>query len=130
VDGDRLGGGKDVLVAQPDFTIKQNDTASRLQSTLTNSGGTAVSIQNATILFKMAPIAGGTLTAAGTATIDQVGDGSGTAGAMGQLHYDWTASASSQAGLYAGEWQVTFASGIVQTFPNGDPMLISIPADL
>jgi hypothetical protein len=114
----------------PDFVIKRNDTASRLQSTLANSGGTAVSIQNANILFKMAPISGGTLAAAGTATIDQVGDGSGTAGAMGQVHYDWTASATSQTGLYAGEWQVTFASGLVQTFPNGDPMLISITKDL
>lgn len=115
----------------PDFTIKRNDTASSLRATLENSGGTAVNIQAATVLLKMQLIAGGgTLSYAGTATIDQVGDGSGTAGLKGQVHYDWPPTATAQAGLYAGEWEVTFSSGTVQTFPNGDPMLIAITKDL
>ena len=67
----------------PDFTIKKGDGASRLQATLENSGGTPVSVQSATVILRMAPIAGGTLTVAGTATIDQVGDGTGATGAMG-----------------------------------------------
>lgn len=115
----------------PDFVIKRNDTASRIQSTLQNSGGTAVTIQGATILMKVCPIGGGgTLTLAGAGTIDQIGDGSGTAGLMGQVHYNWPATFTSQAGLYAGEWEVTFSSGTVQTFPNGDPILIAINKDL
>lgn len=115
---------------EPDFVIKRNDTASPIRSTLENSGGTAVTIQGATILFKMAPISGGTLTLAGSGTIDQVGDGSGTAGLMGQVHYNWPAAAVATAGLYAGEWEVTYTSGTVQTFPNGDPILIRINKDL
>ncbi len=115
---------------EPDFTIKRGDTASRIQATLENSGGTAVSVQNASILMKMAPISGGTLTVAGAAIIDQVGDGSGTAGAMGQVHYNWGTTDTATAGLYCGEWEVTFASGAVQTFPNGDPFLINVPDDL
>ena len=104
----------------PDFTIKRGDTASRIQATLENSGGTPVSIQGATVLWKMSPLAGGTLTAAGTATIDQVGDGTGATGAMGQVHYNWAATDLSTANWYRGEWEVTFAGGAVQTFPNGD----------
>lgn len=115
---------------EPDFIIKRGDTASRLQATLENSGGTPVDIQSATILMKMAPISGGTLTLAGAAVIDQVGDGSGTAGAKGQVHYSWGTADTATAGLYVGEWEVTFASGAVQTFPNADPFLIAVTSDL
>ncbi len=114
----------------PDFTIKRHDTASRIQSTLENSGGTAVNIQNASILFKMAPLAGGTLTTAGAATIDQIGDGSSGTGLMGQVHYNWGTTDTATAGWYAAEWEVTFSNGTIQTFPNDDPMLVAIPKDL
>ena len=43
---------------EPDFTLKRGDTASRLQATLENSGGTPVSVEAATVLLKLAPIAG------------------------------------------------------------------------
>lgn len=115
---------------EPDFTIKRGDTASRIQATVENAGGTAVSIQNANILLKLAPIAGGTLTLSAAAVIDQVGDGSGTAGAMGQLHYSWGTADTAAAGLYCGEWEVTFASGAIQTFPNADPFLVAITEDI
>lgn len=115
---------------EPDFTIKRNDTASVIASTLENSGGTAVDIQGATILFKMASISGGTLIAAGTASILQVGDGSGTAGAKGKVSYAWTTTDTATAGWYAAEWEVTYSSGTVQTFPNGDPVLVRVMEDI
>ena len=116
---------------EPDFTIKRGDTASRIDATMENSGGTPVSIENATVLLKLASISGGTLVIAGTAVIDQVGNGGGTAGAMGQLHFNWaTADTATLAGLYVGEWEVTFASGARQTFPNTDPFLVNITPDL
>lgn len=117
-------------MAEPDFVLKRNDTASPLQAVLENSGGTPVDIQGATVLLKLAPIAGGTLIVAGTATVDQVGSGTATGGSMGAVHYNWTAADVAQAGLYAGEWEVTYLSGTVQTYPNGDFMLVSILADL
>lgn len=110
----------------PDFTLKKGDGASRLQATLENSGGTAITIENATVILRLAPIAGGTLSVAGTATIDQVGAGTAVGGSMGQVHYNWGATDTATAGLYNGEWQVTFASGTVQTFPNTDPFLLAI----
>ena len=74
----------------PDFTIKRNDTSSFIQSTLENSGGTAVTIQGATVLWKMEPIGGGgTLTLVGSGTIDQTGATTN----VGQVHYSWPASA-------------------------------------
>jgi len=112
----------------PDFLIKQGDGASRLEATVENSGGTAVSVENATVILRIAPISGGTLTVAGTAIIDQVGNGTGGTGAMGQIHYNWGANDTAVPGLYCGEWQVRFASGTVQTFPNADPFLVQVTA--
>ena len=117
-------------MAEPDFTLKRGDTASRLQATLQNSGGTPVTVEAATVLLKMAPIAGGTLTVAGTAVIDQVGSGTAVGGSMGCVHYNWATADTATAGLYAGEWEVTFQSGAVQTFPNSDPFLVHIVSDL
>jgi hypothetical protein len=114
----------------PDFFIKRGDTASRIQATLENSGGTPVSIQGANVVWKMAPISGGSLTVSAAAIIDQQGDGSGTAGAMGQVHYNWATADLAASGLYLGEWEVTFASGAVQTFPNGDQIRVAINQDL
>lgn len=111
----------------PNFTIKRNDTSSFIQSTLENSGGTAVTILGATVLWKMQPISGGgTLSLVGSGTIDQT---SATT-SIGQVHYSWPAASIATAGLYAGEWEVTFSSGSIQTFPNGDPILVAINKDL
>jgi hypothetical protein len=113
---------------EPNFTIKQGDTTSILSGVVENSGGTAVSIQAATVIFRMAPVSGGTCSVAGTATIDQVD--AGLDGSIGQLHYSWTPTDTAQAGLYAAEWQVTFSGGAIQTFPNGDPILVRITEDI
>ena len=115
-------------MAEPDFTLRRGDSASRLQAVLTDSAGVAVTIEGATVLLKMAPIAGGTLTVAALATVDQVGVGTATDGLMGSVHYDWQAADTANAGLFAGEWEVTFAGGAVETFPNGDPFLVHITA--
>lgn len=104
---------------------------SRLNATLRNSGGTAVSVQGATVVFKAAPISGGTTIIAGAATIDQVTDGSD--GSKGQVHYSWgTADTrTAGAGLFCGEFEVVFAaSGGTESFPNDGYILIGVTADL
>jgi hypothetical protein len=119
--------GKGRFMPDPDFVIKRNDTSSYIQSTLENSGGTAVSITGASILWKMCPIGGGgTLSIVGSGTIDQ----SSATTNVGQVHYSWPAASVATAGLYAGEWEVTFSSGSIQTFPNGDPILVAVNKDL
>src|SRR6185503_17607857 len=100
----------------PDFSIKTGDTASSIYATLENSGGTPVDIQGASVIFRMAPISGGTLTVAGTAVNAQ--NGAGTVdGSTGDVVFNW-AAAPGTAGLYLAEWEVTFAAGTIETFPN------------
>ena len=115
-------------MAEPDFTLRRGDSASRLQAVLTDSAGDPVTIEGATVLLKLAPIAGGTLTVAAVATVDQVGSGTATDGLMGSVHYDWLAADTANAGLYLGEWEVTYLGGDVETFPNADPFLVHITA--
>ena len=112
---------------EPDFTLKRHDTASIIQATLTNAGGTAVSVAASTVLFKMAPLGGGALSVAGTATIEESGSTS-----VGVVNYAWTAADASavDTGWYSAEWEVTFANGTVQSYPNSDPMLIAVTSDL
>lgn len=114
----------------PDFAIKTGDTASSLASTLENSGGTAVDLQGATITFKMRSIAGGTLSLAAAATNSQ--NGTGVDGTKGHVVYNWATSGAdtATAGLYVGEWEVRFASGAIQTYPNDSYLLIGITDDL
>ena len=114
---------------EPDFFLKRGDTSSSILSTLQNSGGTAVDIQAATIRFKLAPIAGGTLQVDAAAVNAQ--NGAGTLdGSRGQVVYSWGTTSSATAGLYLGEWEVTYAGGSVQTFPNDGYLSVYIREDL
>lgn len=114
---------------EPDFFIKTGDTGSPLVTTLENSGGTAVDILAATVLFKMGPLSGGTLTVAGTCTVLQ--NGAGTVdGTRGQVSFAWPTGGVSTADWYRAEWEVTFQSGTVQSFPNVGYALIDVSDDL
>lgn len=113
----------------PDFSIKTGDTGSRIQSTLENSGGTAVDISGASVIFKMGPFSGGTLSVAGTAVIDQVGAGT-VDGTRGQVHYNWPTGGVTTADWYRAEFEVTFASGTIQTFPNTGYLTVAVTRDL
>ncbi len=112
----------------PDFTIKTGDSKSSIYATLENSGGTPIDIQGATIQFKMAPIGGGAAIVSGTATNAQVGAGT-LDGSRGDVVFDWP-SPLGTAGFYLGEWQVIYAAGGTQTFPNGDYVLVNVVQDL
>src|SRR4051812_45924096 len=114
---------------EPDFFIKTGDTGPRIQWTCENAFGTAVDVSGATPLFKARPISGGTLTIAGTATIDQVGAGTAD-GSLGQMHFNWPAGGFSTGGWYLGECEVTFTSGTVESFPNGGFFVIAVTEDL
>lgn len=111
-------------MAEADFLLKKGDTASSIYSTLENSGGTAIDLTGASVLWKLSPLAGGTLTVAGTATIIQSGST-----AVGQVQYPW-ATAIATAGRYLGEWEVTYLGGAVQTFPNDGYVIVDVVADL
>ncbi len=112
---------------EPDFTFKLGDTSSALYATLEDSAGDAVDIQAASVRFKMKPIDGGILTIDDVATNAQNGDGSD--GTLGDTYYSWFI-VPTEAGFYLGEFEVTYVSGEIQTFPNGGYVLVNVLEEL
>lgn len=106
----------------PDFTLKAHDRRPSIQATLTQ-GGTAVDLTSAlSVKFIMAATPSGTVTVNTTATI--------LTAASGIVKYDWGATDTATPGNYLAEWEVTWATGIKQTFPTLTTHTISILADL
>lgn len=107
--------------------MKQHDLLPQLQVTLEKtdpvSGVTsAVDLTTATsVLFLMRNAIVG-LKVNALATI--------TAAATGAVAYTWTGTDTDTAGLYDGEFQVTWGSGKIETFPNDSYLKIKIYADL
>jgi hypothetical protein len=114
---------------EPDFFIKTGDTGSQIQWICEDSTGAAVDVAGSTPMFKMGPLSGGTLTIAGTATVDQVGAGT-IDGTRGRMHFSWPTGGVSTADWYRAECEVTFMSGTIQTYPNAGFFLIAVTDDL
>ncbi len=114
-------------MGQPDFHIKLGDNSSNLFVTLEDENGDATSIENAQLRFKLGPIAGGTLVIDEPATNAQNGDG--TDGTTGNAFYSWT-TLPTDAGFYQAEFEVTYLSGDVQTFPNSGYISVYVLEDL
>ncbi len=112
---------------EPDFTFKLGDTASAIYATLEDSAGDPVDIEAASLRFKMSPLSSGTL------VIDDVGvnaqNGDGSDGTLGDVIYAWP-SLPTEAGFYNGEFEVTYTTGDIQTFPNSGYILVNIVEDL
>ena len=95
--------------------IKRNDTKPPLYVTLAD-GGVAVDLSTATVKFHM-----GTIVDSDAVVID---------GTAGTVRYDWVAADTATAGCFPGEFEVTFADGSIQTFPNDENLTIIIPKDV
>lgn len=95
-----------------DFTIKQNDLLPELIVTLTDSADSEVNVSNIlSITFKMS----NKLT--GEKVVDapaEVVDGPG-----GIVKYVWVEGDTAVDAPYKGEFEVVFADGKPETFPNG-----------
>jgi len=92
------------------FQIKQNDTTPSLRASLLNGSGDAVDLINTTVKFHMRPIG------SSTPSIDAVA--SVISEPLGVVQYDWLAGDTSDIGSYQAEFEVTYADGNVETFPN------------
>ena len=105
------------------FYIKQNDTASFITRDLKDAFGAPVNVTGATVKFSMR------VKPAGTVIVDDQDAVSVTAG-TGRVRYEWTAANTNTADEYEGEFQVTYANGKIQTFPNDGHIPIVITDDI
>lgn len=105
-----------------EFKIKQGDTKPYLSVTLQSSDGTAVDLTSATVEFSLAD-SDFTNVRSASANI--------TDASAGEVEYRWagTGDTDSDAGVYYGEFKVTYADTKVQTFPPGNDLVIRIYDD-
>lgn len=101
------------------FTMKLGDTSPVLSYAITP---TSVDLTGATVVFNMAR-RGVTILNRAAATVT-------TATGTPTVAYTWAAGDTDLEGLHLAEFEVTFASGAIETFPNGDYIKIKIIDDL
>jgi hypothetical protein len=107
------------------FYIKQNDTASFLTRDLKDAFGAPVNVTGAAIKFSMRVKPAGTMK---VTTQDGVIVNAG----IGRIRYEWNSSDgdTNTADEYEGEFQVTYANGKIQTFPNDGHIPIVVTDDI
>lgn len=106
----------------PDFVIGQRDSAATLESQLLDADQNPVNINGASVALRVAPIGGTALVVNGTATIVN--------GTIGEVAYTMSTLQTADDGFYLGQWEVTYAGGQIQTFPEPGFMLIQVERQL
>lgn len=101
------------------FSIKKNDTSPSLIYQLTLGDGQTIS--GATVRFHMADADGSVIVDAAAAIHSE---------SLAQLRYDWVAPNTATSGAYRAEFEVTFGSGAIETFPNTGYITVKIIDDL
>jgi len=104
------------------FYIKQNDTRPIISATLIDGDGSSVNLDGATVAFKMRKVGATASTVDAAATIADA--------TKGKVTYTWVAADTATVGEYEGEFQVTYAGGGIQTFPNNKYIEIEITDDI
>jgi len=104
------------------FRIKQGDTVPSLRVSLLNGTDNAISLDGANVRFHMRAI--GSLSILIDSSVSVIDAGSGV------IQYDWAAGDTSSIGSYQAEFQVTYADGKIETFPNSDYINVEIIDDI
>ena len=105
------------------FYIKENDTASFLTRDLKDAFGAPVNVTGAAVVFSMMVKPAGSLKV--TRQVCAV-----VAAGTGRVRYEWIADDTDTADEYEGEFQVTYANGKIQTFPNDGHLPIVVTDDI
>ena len=105
------------------FYIKENDTASFLSRDLKDAFGAPVNVTGAAVVFSMRVKPAGSLKV--TRQVCAV-----VAAGTGRVRYEWIADDTDTADEYEGEFQVTYANGKIQTFPNDGHLPIVVTDDI
>ena len=110
-------------MAAPTFYIKQNDNRPNLDVSLRDDRDRSVDITGATVVFHMRNAADNTV-------VVSSGSVSIISASRGDVRYDWVVANTATSGNFQAEFQVTFAEGAVQTFPNDGYVKIVITDDV
>lgn len=103
------------------FFIKRNDTSPIFRAILKDGDNVVVDVTGATVQFHMfdqdrvSKVDAAAVINAGTA---------------GDVQYEWIATDTDTAGFFDAEFEVTFATGRTETFPNNSFQRIHIHEDL
>lgn len=97
------------------FFLKRNDTSPSIVYDLSMSDG-PVDLTGATVRFYMGKV------------VDSEADVLDAE--AGRVEYVWQEGDSSRSGLYRAEWEVVFADGTKQTFPNDSYIRVRVVPDL
>jgi hypothetical protein len=101
------------------FFIKQGDTSPSVTFSL--SPGT-VNLAGASVVFNMRLKKGALKISRGTAEI--------VTPSPPVVRYNWSANDTNTPGLYEAEFEVTYANGKIESFPNNENILIKITEGL
>lgn len=104
------------------FYIKQNDTSPSMLATLQDADGNAIDLTSANVRFHMRKISSSEVVvdnAAYVVTADE-----------GLVRYDWQSDDTASIGSYLAEFEVTYADGTIETFPNDRYIRVEIIDDI
>jgi len=104
------------------FYIKQDDTTPSLRADLKNGSGNNVDLLDATVRFHMREV--------GSTNVVVDADATVISEAGGTVQYDWVAGDTADVGSYQVEFEVTYPTGTVETFPNNGYIRVEIISDI
>lgn len=104
------------------FFIKQNDTSPFMTASLKDASGSAVDIQGASVRFHMRSVGSTTVKVDDAAVI--------TDGENGAVKYEWSSGDTDTVGQFQAEFEVTYAGGKIETFPNNSYILVQVIDDI
>ncbi len=102
--------------------VKRNDTYGNVTEQLLDENLSPVNLTGCAVKFNMRLKTASVAKVSAAATIVNA--------ATGTVRYQWQGTDTNTTGDYRAEWQVTFSSGQVQTYPNDDYITIHIINDL
>lgn len=100
------------------FSVKQGDTAPLLIVGLEHDSDVPIDLTGATVEFHMKNRDSGVVKVDAAATVHSIEDV--------EVRYDWTAADTDTVGWFEFEFEVTFADGSVETFPNTGNDLLQV----
>lgn len=100
------------------FIIKQGDTSPSLTARLVTADNQPANLAGASVIFHFRKTRGGASAISASAAIVDA--------ATGSVRYDWQAGDTANFGEFEGEFEVTYADGNIETFPNEGYIDISV----